>query len=129
MIAWPIEMAKQSKLFEHIFVSTDDKEIAEISKKWDAEVPFTRPSEFAQDMSTDIEVFRHALQWFRNNENYNPDLIVHLRPTGPVRKVKKIDNAIEQLLKHSDADALRSVSLALQTPYKMWKIKKNDYLY
>ena len=49
MIAWPIEIAKQSGLFDHILVSTDDEEIAEVSIKFGAGVPFMRPAEFADD--------------------------------------------------------------------------------
>ena len=49
IIAWSIEVAKQSKLFDHILVSTDDKEIAEVAKSYDAEVPFMRPAKFSND--------------------------------------------------------------------------------
>ena len=49
IIAWPIEVAKQSKLFEHILVSTDDREIAEVSKSCGGELPFMRPEEFSDD--------------------------------------------------------------------------------
>jgi N-acylneuraminate cytidylyltransferase len=66
--------------------------------------------------------------WLRKNENYQPDLIIQLRPTGPVRKVDLIDLAIEKMLQHPEADALRSISLALQTPYKMWNIKDDGLM-
>jgi len=128
LIAYSILQAKASKYINRTIVSTDNKEIAEISKKWGAEVPFIRPPEFAQDMSPDIDVFRHVLLWLRKNENYQPDLIIQLRPTGPVRKVDLIDLAIEKMLQHPEADALRSISLALQTPYKMWNIKDDGLM-
>lgn len=128
LIAYSILQAIKSKHIDRIIVSTDDKEIANISKKWGAEVPFLRPPEFAQDMSPDIEVFRHTLRWLEKEENYNPQLIVHLRPTGPVRKIELIDMAIEKIMQHPEADALRSVSLSLQTPYKMWEIEENEMM-
>jgi CMP-N-acetylneuraminic acid synthetase len=87
-----------------------------------------RPAEYAQDMSLDFEVFRHALLWLAEHENYQPELVVHLRPTGPVRCVELIDQAIKQMLTHPEADALRSVSLPIQTPYKMWRITDEGYL-
>ena len=123
LIAWSIGHALQSKHIARVIVSTDDNEIARISITWGAEVPFLRPSIYAQDMSPDIEVFKHALSWLQEEEGYVPDLIVHLRPTSPVRQVNVIDSAISRMLDDPSADALRSVSLALQTPYKMWLIK------
>ena len=120
LIAWSIHHAQMSQHITRIIVSTDDEEIAQVATEWGAEVPFIRPSELAQDFSTDIEVFQHALQWLKDNENYNPDLVVHLRPTGPARRITKVDEAIETILAHPSADSLRSVSLATQTPFKMW---------
>lgn len=120
LLAWSIHHAQISKYVNRIIVSTDDEEIAQVAHSWGAEVPFLRPAEFAQDMSPDIDVFRHVLNWLQANENYVPDLILHLRPTGPARRVSIIDLAIEKILAHSNADSLRSVSLAVQTPFKMW---------
>jgi len=128
LIAYSILQAKGSKYINRVIVSTDDKEIAKVSQKWKAEVPFCRPEEFSQDMSPDIDVFNHTILWLQENEDYHPDLIVHLRPTGPVRKIELIDMAIEKILQHPETDALRSVSLSLQTPYKMWKIEENEMM-
>jgi len=123
LIAYSITQAKQSAHITRVIVSTDDQEIAGVAKKLGAEVPFLRPAEFAQDLSPDIDVFIHALTWLRGHEKYTPELVVHLRPTGPLRKVTLIDQAIEQMLAHPEADALRSVSTPIQSPYKMWRIE------
>lgn len=128
LIAYSILQAKTSRHINRVLVSTDDPEIAEVSQKWGAEVPFIRPAEFAQDLSPDIDVFRHALEWLETHENYRPDAVVHLRPPGPVRKVELIDEAISLLLAHPEADAVRSVRRALQTPYKMWRISDSGCL-
>lgn len=122
LISYSIEQALSSKLITRTIVSTDDEEIARVAREFGAEVPFMRPSEFAQDLSPDIDVFRHSLEWLRDNEAYQPELVVHLRPTGPVRRVELIDQAIETLESSEKADSLRSVSLAVQTPYKMWRV-------
>ena len=66
MIAWPIEIAKQSKLFDHILVSTDDEEIAEISNSCGAEVPFIRPVKLSDDYATTMEVMSHAVSWMHD---------------------------------------------------------------
>lgn len=128
LIAYSIQQALASRLINRVVVSTDDHEIAEVAREWGAEVPFIRPAWCAQDMSPDIDVFRHALTWFKDQEQYRPEVVVHLRPPGPVRQVKHIDEAIELLLSHPEADAVRSVSLARQTPYKMWHVTAEGYL-
>ena len=122
LIAYSIEQARASRRITRTMVSTDDPEIADVARSYGAEVPFLRPGELAQDLSTDLDVFRHALEHLRDREDYRCDLVVHLRPTGPVRRVALIDQAIETMLRHPDADSLRSVGLAEQTPYKMWSI-------
>ena len=122
LIAYSIEQAIGSQYITRTIVSTDDTEIAEVARRFGAEVPFRRPSEFAKDLSPDLDVFRHALQWLRDREGYICELVVHLRPTGPVRRVELIDKAIETMLNHPEADSLRSVSWPVQTPYKMWRI-------
>lgn len=127
LIAYSIEQARSSRFVVRTVVSTDDAEIAAMARRYGGEVPFMRPAEYAQDMSPDIDVFRHALQWLAEHEGYRPELVVHLRPTGPVRRVEVIDRAIGLMLEHPEADALRSVSVPVQTPYKMWRIE-GDYL-
>lgn len=63
MIAWSIDAAKSSGLFERIIVSTDDAEIAEVAKQWGAEVPFMRPDELSNDHAGTIPVIAHATRW------------------------------------------------------------------
>lgn len=127
LIAHSIEQALTSRLITRTIVSTDDSEIAHVARRFGAETPFVRPAEFAQDLSPDIDVFRHALEYLRARENYACELVVHLRPTGPVRRVDLIDQAIELMLNHPEADSLRSANRSIQTPFKMWKIE-NGYL-
>src|SRR5687768_2663157 len=88
MIAYSIEQALQTPEITRVIVSTDDEEIAAIARSWGAEVPFLRPAEISQDLSTDLEVFTHALFWLAEHENYHPAICVHLRPTHPVRRIE-----------------------------------------
>ncbi|MEP7051219.1 MAG: acylneuraminate cytidylyltransferase family protein [Pseudomonadota bacterium] len=122
LIAYSIGHALGCSQVTRTIVSTDDPEIAEVSRQFGAEVPFRRPVEFASDTATDLQVFRHALL-FLQEQGYTPDLIVHLRPTGPVRRIDLIEHAIGMMLRHPEADSLRAVGLAEQTPYKMWRIE------
>lgn len=123
LICYSIEHALSSRYVTRTIVSTDDEEIACVARAAGAEVPFMRPEAYATDTATDLDVFRHALEALAQAEDYRPELVVHLRPTGPVRDVARIDAAIELMLAHPEADALRSVGLAEQTPYKMWRIE------
>lgn len=122
LLAWSIEQALATSQVTRTIVSTDDQKIAAVAREYGAEVPFLRPKKYADDLSPDIDTFRHAINWLDENEGYHPALIVHLRPTGPVRETWRIEEAIKLIHDHPEADALRSVAPALQTPFKMWRI-------
>lgn len=120
LIAHSIAVSLASRFIDRTIVSTDSKEIAVVAREWGAEVPFIRPAEFAEDLTPDTPVFEHALRWLKENEGYEPDFIVHLRPTGPLRTAEEIDEAIEMLAAHPYADSIRSVEEPPKPPYKMW---------
>ncbi len=125
MLAHSIDHAKASSYINRVIVSTDSREYAEIAKKYGAEVPFLRPAEYATDTALDYDVFYHALTWLKENDHYIPDIVVQLRPTYPIRKSADIDNMVELLLKHPEADSVRSMAKATEVPYKMWLLKDN----
>jgi N-acylneuraminate cytidylyltransferase len=122
LIAYSIAAAKQSKLVTRTVVSTDDDEIAYIAREFGAETPFMRPTEFAQDNTLDYPVFTHALTWLKEHEGYQPDILVQLRPTSPLRPPDCVDQALQILLDHSEADSVRGVIPSGQNPFKMWKV-------
>lgn len=123
LIAWSIAAAKQSEHVSRVIVSTDDEEIAEVAREWGAETPFLRPDELAQDKTTDLPVFEHALKWLEEIEGYHPEIVVQLRPTSPIRPKGMVDDAVNILLDHSDADCVRGVVPAGQNPFKMWRFE------
>ena len=123
LIAYTIEAARASHLVNRVIVSTDSEEIAGVSREFGAEVPFLRPEDIARSGSTEMEFFEHALGWLAYNEGYEPDLIVLLYPTSPLRRPQTIDRAIETMLAHPEADSLRSVRPCSEHPYKMWQIE------
>jgi len=122
LIAFSIAAARQSDLVTRVIVSTDDPEIAGISRKYGAEVPFMRPADFAEDGTLDLPVFEHALKWLDDNEKYSPEVVIQLRPTSPIRPVGMVDEAARLLLDHPEADSVRGVVVSGQNPFKMWKI-------
>ena len=119
LIYYSINSAKKSNLINRIIVSTDSKKIKEVAKRYGAEVPFLRPKKISGFLSRDIEYLKHCINWLKK-ENYIPDLLVLLRPTTPFRETKIINKAIKLVIKNK-SDSLRSVSVAKETPYKMWK--------
>ena len=96
IISYSIQTAINSKCFDRIIVSTDDEEIAEISKKYGAEVPFLRPKDLSDDYTTSIKVISHAIR-FINEHGFNPDFVCCLYPTAPLIKEKDIQESFEQL--------------------------------
>jgi len=122
LLAWSIAAAKQAACVTRILVSTDDEEIAAVAREYGAETPFLRPAEFAQDNTTDLPVFEHALQWLEANEDYQPEIVIQLRPTSPIRPRDCVDSAVNILLQQADADCVRGVVPAGQNPHKMWRI-------
>jgi len=126
LIAWSIAAGLQAKNVSRVIVSTDDEEIAAVARTYGADVPFMRPSEFAQDRTPDLPVFEHALKWLEDNEGYKPEIVVQLRPTSPIRPTEMVDNAIKTLMDNPDSDSVRGVVPAGQNPYKMWKFNGYD---
>jgi YrbI family 3-deoxy-D-manno-octulosonate 8-phosphate phosphatase len=122
LIAWSIAAAKQADCVSRLIVSTDDEEIAAQGREFGAETPFLRPAELAQDLSTDLPLFEHALKWLAEHEGYKPDVVLHLRPTSPIRPRGLLDEAVQILLAHPDADSVRGVVPAGQNPHKMWRL-------
>lgn len=122
LIAWTIEAAKNAASVMRVIVSTDDKEIAEVAKKYGAEVPFMRPAEYATDDAKSVGLLNHALEWLRERENYKPDVVVQLKPTNPLRTSAYIEAALEKYLKfHPNIDSLISVTKSPAHPLKTYK--------
>lgn len=128
LIAFSIAAGLQARLVDRVIVSTDDPEIAEVARAYGAEVPFLRPSHLAQDDTPDYPVFRHALDWLAQHEGYYPDIVVQLRPTSPLRPRDMVDQGIQLLIEHPEADSVRAVMSAKQLPFKMWRMDEHGFL-
>jgi YrbI family 3-deoxy-D-manno-octulosonate 8-phosphate phosphatase len=124
LVAYSIAAGRQAKWVTRTIVSTDDEEIAAVARQYGAETPFLRPAEFAQDHTTDLPVFQHALAWLAEQEGYVPDIIVQLRPTSPIRPPDCVDQAVKILIEHPGADSVRGVVPSGQNPFKMWRINE-----
>lgn len=120
LIAYTIEAASKSEYINRVVVSTEDKEISEVSKKYGAEV-IDRPKELAQDDSPAIDAIKHVIGALREKDNYHPDIIVLLQSTTPLRIVADINNAIDFFL-NNDCESV--VSVCEINPY--WSLTIKD---
>lgn len=107
LIAYTIEAAIESKL-DTVIVSTDDQEIADVAKRFGADVPFLRPDNLANDSAKSLPVMLHALNFMEEQSGKNYDAVMMLQPTTPHRTIEDIDKAID-LLEQTNADSVISV--------------------
>jgi N-acylneuraminate cytidylyltransferase len=114
MICYSIDVALASNKIDKVFVSTDDSEIAEISRNAGAEV-INRPSSLAQDNSSEWLAWRHAVEWVESKYGQF-SIFISLPATSPLRNIDDIANAVDQL-NTSEADICISVTKASRSPY------------
>lgn len=100
MIAYAITKAKQTNLFDHIVVSTDDSEIARIATEYGAEVPFTRPAELADDHTPTVPVIAHAIDTCQGL-GWQIDQVCCIYPTVPFLLESDLVSALRILLKNN----------------------------
>ncbi len=128
LIVYSIVASRLSKSIQRTIVSTDSPEIAEIAKHYRAEVPFLRPAELAGDLSTDLDVFVHAIKWLEENEGNLPDFLVQLRPTAPLRDPALIDEAVKKIQANPEATSLRSAHQVVGLlPQKMFQLNSAGF--
>ncbi len=129
LMAYTIEAARNAKGIDRLIISTDDEEMAEYAKSQGVEVPFLRPAELAQDLTPDLPVMQHALEWLKTEEGFEPEMVVHLRPTTPLKASADISRGIHLLRSDAGADSVRSVCRPPHTPFKMFRLgEDNPYL-
>lgn len=116
LIGYTIEAAKKSKYIDRLVISTDDNEIAEISKEFGAEIPCLRPDSLSGDVSPTVDCVIHMLNYLKESEGYTPTHIMLLQCTSPLRSYKHINEAVEQF-RHSSKKALISVCESEVNPY------------
>jgi len=116
LLAYAIETARQSGVFERVVVCTDNEPIAKVARWYGADVPALRPDEYATSTSPDIEWIAWMLP--RLEEHY--DLFAIVRATNPFRGPDVIRRGLEQLLATPEADSIRAVERVKQHPGKMW---------
>jgi N-acylneuraminate cytidylyltransferase len=127
LIAYTIAPALESGVFDAVIVSTDLPEIAEVARRYGAEVPFLRPAALAGDTSPDIEWVEHTLRTLAE-QGRSYDAFSLLRPTSPFRTPDTLRRAWAAFSADPRADSLRAVEKCTQHPGKMWVARGNRLL-
>ena len=121
LVGWSIAAARRSALVDRVLLSTDSVAYAAVGETYGAEVPFLRPETLATDDAVDNGYVEHALDWLAENGG-EPDLIVLLRPTSPLRRPEVIDEAVETFRTTGGATSLRSLHEMSETAYKTFEV-------
>lgn len=123
LIGWTIEAALNSSVISDVVVSSDDKEIVEVSKKFGAAAPFIRPKELATDEASSVDVLLHAIDILEQEYDY----VALLQPTSPLRTFDDIDKAFKLMIA-SNSKSCVSVSASLSNPYLMYYLQGDNRL-
>jgi CMP-N,N'-diacetyllegionaminic acid synthase len=108
LLDYSIDAANDTPL-DRLILSTEDKKIADAARSLGCEVPFMRPAELARDETPHLPVIQHAVKWLKDTEGYQPDIVLTLQPTSPLRSAADIAAAL-RMLELSGADSVVSVN-------------------
>ena len=128
LIAYTIEVAKQSSLINNLIISTDSMEIADVAKQFGASVPFMRPADLASDTASKWPVFIHAVEEYEKHAGAQIDYLVDLDVTVPLKTSADIDGAIKLALSDSQIDVVITGYEPERNPYfNMMEVKANGF--
>ncbi|UEQ03323.1 pseudaminic acid cytidylyltransferase [Halomonas profundus] len=109
MIAWSIQAARESGMFDRIIVSTDDEEIAQVGKAYGAEIPFLRPAELSDDHTGLTPVMRHAIEWLQGQGD-SPSIVACAYATAPFLRAVDLAASVSLFEKNPDTDYVLAVT-------------------
>ena len=127
IIAYSIEAAIKSKLFDKVIVSTDDFEIRKISVDYGAEVPFIRPSELASDLAFTIPVIKHAIE-FLLDKNISIDSVCCLSATAPMIQDSFLINSYNYFVNNKVKGYVFSATTYPFPIQRAFKLNKQGYV-
>lgn len=126
IIAFSIKAAIKSACFDKVIVSTDDKAIAEVAKRYGAKVPFLRPEELSNDYAGTLPVIKHALEWLEEHGN-TIEFVCCLYATAPFIKAEFLQKAYEQLISRRASYCFSVTSFPFPIQRAV-KVSQNDRL-
>ena len=129
LLVWSIELALACTNIDEVFISTDSTDYEELAIQHGASSIGLRPETASSDRARDILFLQHHLSRLSTLHLPIPSTLVILRPTSPDRSLTDLSSSISFLHDNfSDLDSIRSVSLATETPYKMWTVNPETKL-
>lgn len=127
LLAHSIKIAKKIKNIKKIIVSTDSKKMIREAKKYGADAPFIRPKSLSGDRCPEIEVWKHAIRYIKKNYSFNPDTIISLPPTSPLRSIKDVNACIKKFNSGKKYDVVITITKASRNPYFNMVRDKSSY--
>ena len=124
IIAYSIQALLDTMLFDKVIVSTDDAEIAEVARRYGAEVPFIRPSDISDDFATIVDVIKHAVEWYQSKDE-NIETICCLYATAPFVKCEDLIDSLK-ILKTDNAECVFSATEFSYPIFRSFSLD-NDY--
>lgn len=124
LIAWSIEVGLKSNVLDRLIVSTDDQEIADISKNFGAEIPFIRPKELALDTTPTLPVLQHAVSFLKES-GYSSDYVLLMEPTSPCRQPFHLQEAV-RILEKTSADSIVALGEVPKHFSPAWQFNLNQ---
>jgi CMP-N,N'-diacetyllegionaminic acid synthase len=121
LLEWSINAAMRSSLIDRVFISTDCPKYAKLGREYGAEVPFLRPDNISGDTASDFDFVIHAIKEFQKI-GLDPEYLVHIRPTTPIRDPDVIDAAVSLFRANEAFNSLRSVHKMSESSYKTLEI-------
>ncbi len=110
LIAYSIQVALESQLFDKVIVTTDDEEIASIAKQYGADVPFIRPKELSDDFTGTDDVIKHTLKWLKV-EGETFDFACTIYATAPLLQSKYLIEGYNALKDSAAVNAFSATSM------------------
>jgi len=124
LIAYTIKQAFACNFIDRVIVDTDSEEIAKVAKKYKAEVPWLRPDKLAKDSSLLIDSILYSLNRFKKEQKYQPDYVIILQTTSPLREVQDIKDCWQEA---RIGDATTALTVCSTHP-KLYNLDKNNFL-
>jgi len=121
LLWWAVDVGLSAQLVDAVAVSTEDARIARHALRYGAMV-IPRPKEHSQPTSDDVGFYQHAVSWLKRELGWQPELLVNLRPTSPLRLPSDVDACIRHVLR-TGCDGLKTIIPSPIPPYKMWWAK------
>jgi len=128
LIQYTIDYALKETTDARVIVSTDNNNIAKVAMQCGAESPFLRPKDISGPETPDYPVVEHCLKYLQQEDQWEPEILIFLRPTQPYRIKGEIQKSIEILNKNNNIDCVRTTQPVCYSPYWMKKINEESLI-